>query len=779
MALRQKIFEANNKGLFDIAVGEGNISPSFATELQNSRVALNGEVSKRRGRTFFNAVAIEHAAGNTIDTYASSNQSGSVSQYLGNNEQVGFSITLASGHSIQSVKFWMKKLGSPTGLMQAKIFASTGTVGTSGLPTGTVLQSSLYSDSESLTTSFALVEFTFEEPYVAAAGDICILLEYKKGDSSNNVIVGTDSSSPTHGSNVFKTNTANSSWSADTSQDLIFSLYKAGPIVDSLMIYEGNYPGSYEVLAQADTRLLRYTSATGAFDTAVKTGLTVGKRLNWTMFNNKMILSNGTDNPFKYGYVPQPFKPTTGTSTAGSKAGRTYYVTITYTTANGESIVSEEQTQIISANDVLTANSPVSIPGASGWNVYHHTVSGALKLQNVSPIAIGTNYTEATGTLNDGASPPTAHTGWYVIDLGDSPPKGKYIFALNNRVWISGIANERTRFSGCAVDDEDDWSTASDYVNIDLAAVLARGDEITGLARLGQTNSLIIGLKNHIVTYTVPATFSDIAIDKQVFNTGVMSHRGMDEVGLDNYIVENEGLNSIKSELIVQGLKTRKLSDNVRDRINPLLRAVVDPSEVNVVNHKAENEFWVCIPSIARRYVYNYEIKAWAEDRDITIYQSVRTSDNNILSAGTNGRVYLEYTNASRADIYGDGNNNTSVNWRWETPWLWFDNISIKKLFKYFQFKGSGAAGLFSLDVSFDFDDASYKTFFLQSTFSAWDSTEWESAYWDFPDVNKVLIPMIGMGRAVRFSFSANHKTNLSIAFYGVKYVNAGFRAND
>ena len=76
MALRQKIFEANNKGLFDIAVGEGNISPNFATELQNSRVALNGEVSKRRGRTFLNDSAIEFAAGNSIDTYATSNQSG-------------------------------------------------------------------------------------------------------------------------------------------------------------------------------------------------------------------------------------------------------------------------------------------------------------------------------------------------------------------------------------------------------------------------------------------------------------------------------------------------------------------------------------------------------------------------------------------------------------------------------------------------------------------------------------------------------------------------------
>lgn len=777
MALRQKIFESNNKGLFDIAVGEGNISANFATELQNSRVALNGEVSKRRGRTFFNDVAIEHASGNTIDSHATSNQSGTVTVYQANNEQVGFALTLSSGESLQCIKFYLKKTGNATGVMQAKIFASSGSIG-NRIPTGSALQTSIEVDASTLTSSFTMVPFWFEEPYVASAGSICILIQFKSGDASNNVVVGTDAS-PSHASNAYKTNTSNSNWSVDTTQDLIFDLMKAGPNVDSVMIYEGNYPGSFEVLAQADTRLLRYSSSTSAFDTVIKTGLTIDKRLNWTMFNNKMMLTNGTDNPFKYGYAPQPFKPTTSTTSSGSKNTRTYYITITYVTANGESIVSEEATQNIGANDVLIVNSPVSLSGITGWNVYHHTVSGSLKLQNTTPIAIGTSYNETTGALNDGASPPTTHTGWYVADLADNPPKGKYIFALNNRVWIAGITNEMTRFSGSGVDNEDDWSTASDYVNIDLAAVLARGDEITGLSRLGQTNSLIVGLRNHIVTYKVPAVFSDISIDKQVFNTGVISHRAMDEVGLDNFIVETEGLNSVRSELIVQGLKTKKLSDNIRDRINPLLKSVVDMDEVNVVNHKTENEFWVNIPSISRRYIYDYQIKAWMEDRDVTIYQSVRTPDNNILSAGKNGRVSREYTNSSDIDVYGDGHNNTNVNWKWETPWLWFDNISIKKMFKYFQFKGTGAAGAFNMDVMFDFDDASYKTIYLQSTLSAWDESGWDGSYWDFPDVNKVLIPMIGMGRAVRFVFSANHKADLSIAFYGVKYANAGFRAND
>ena len=145
MALRQKVFESNNKGLCDIAVGEGNISADYATELQNARVALNGEVSKRRGRTLFNTVAAGHAAGNSIDTYASGNKSAQISMYSTTNEQVGFAITLAGDKNIQTVDFFLDKVGTPTAdsVMKAKIYAVTGSVGTSGLPTGSLLATSI------------------------------------------------------------------------------------------------------------------------------------------------------------------------------------------------------------------------------------------------------------------------------------------------------------------------------------------------------------------------------------------------------------------------------------------------------------------------------------------------------------------------------------------------------------------------------------------------------------------------------------------------------------
>ena len=339
-------------------------------------------------------MAAGHAAGNSIDTYASSNHDAQLSMYSANNEQVGFALTLASDKNIQTVDFYLDKVGTPTvdSVIKAKIYSVTGSVGTSGLPTGALLATSIDVDVSVLTGSFAFVQFTFEEPYVATAGNYAIFIEYNSGNASNCVRIGTDSSTPSHGSNAFATNTVNTGWVADTTQDIIFKLNSAGPNIDSLMIYEGDYPDTFEILVQADTRLLRYDSTTGGMSTVIKTGLTAAYPLNWTMFRTKLCMSNGIDNPFKYGYMPKPATPTTGTGTilGGAKTARTYYVAMTYVTANGESIPSEEATQAIGINYVAQPAIPTTGVATDGSKLSR------------------TYYVSTTYITANGASTPTA-----------------------------------------------------------------------------------------------------------------------------------------------------------------------------------------------------------------------------------------------------------------------------------------------------------------------------------------------------------------------------------
>jgi len=713
--------------------------------------------------------------------------------------------------------------------------------------------------------------------------------------------------------------------------------FPGAPTIKNIITYEGDFVSDYESLAYGNTELRKFDEGTLSFPTLVHSGITTGNKFSVTTFNGKIILSNGLDTMFKYGYVgPPSAAPTTGTTTSGSLAARTYYVKTTYVSSqidqshttqdgslnfgdvaanlyrsqgftagntscihkislklkkvglpvdnlqvsiratssgeptgadltnlatldlstlkteyewhdisfttyapltsgtvyciyitrsggvdatnyvligddtaagysggssfnssdgstwnavagvdtsfktfmlSGETKPSDQSVQAVPLNDLLTVTSPVATEGAVAYNVYASETSSSEVKQTEKPVVIATNFTEDSAGLASHGAIPATNSAWYVQDLLQSP-LAKYIFVLNSRVQSGGIEDRPTQWKACSAGNEDDWTTVGDAIDIDLTSVLAKGDEIVGLSRHGPTGELILAMKNHIVTYSVPELHSNIQVQSVVNNVGCLSHWSAAEVGEDTYLMDKSGANSVRRELLIQGFKSKKLSENIEDRLIPLLADLSDPTEVTAVNFKQENEYLITIPSQNRRYVYNYALQAWMEDRDITIYDQAVTPDGFLLSAGENGFVYREYQDSSRNDVYGDGNDDTDVAFRWDTPWLWVDDVSIKKAFRYFQFKGTGS-GHFTLKVYFDFVDTAYQTINLQSYPTLWDEVLWDVPYWDFPDINKVLIPMLGRGRAVKFSFECDHQEDLSISYYGVKYIAKGFRGNE
>ena len=161
----------------------------------------------------------------TIDSYSETNQDGNMKIYYGYAyEAFGQAITLDKAYKITSVKFYLKKVGSPTGNLYAKLYASTGTVGTDAKPTGAVLATSGAYNVASLTTSYQLIEFTFSGGYAASAGDICFLVDHRNGTAgaSDYIYIGRETGSPTHEGNVFYGDTE---WLASNDHDACFYLY--------------------------------------------------------------------------------------------------------------------------------------------------------------------------------------------------------------------------------------------------------------------------------------------------------------------------------------------------------------------------------------------------------------------------------------------------------------------------------------------------------------------------------------------------------------------------
>ena len=162
------------------------------------------------------------------DSYSQTNQDAVITPMYftgGNYRNVGQSFT-GNGGTLSTIKFYLRKVGSPTGNLLFFIYAHSGTFGSTGVPTGASLGGSVVYDVTTLTTSFTTIS--------AAPSAICTLVNGTNyfvtcsmigvtGDASNYVEMGTDSSSPGHGGNVATWN--GTSWAYDASQDACFYVY--------------------------------------------------------------------------------------------------------------------------------------------------------------------------------------------------------------------------------------------------------------------------------------------------------------------------------------------------------------------------------------------------------------------------------------------------------------------------------------------------------------------------------------------------------------------------
>lgn len=110
-------------------------------------------------------------------------------------------------YKLKQARFFLAKYGSPTGNLQAQIYAVTGTYGSTAKPTGDVLAESAAVDSSTLTER-QLVEFTFSgdnqiilEPDTAYAIGVAATTDTISGGDV--VYFFTDNTAPTHAGNAF------------------------------------------------------------------------------------------------------------------------------------------------------------------------------------------------------------------------------------------------------------------------------------------------------------------------------------------------------------------------------------------------------------------------------------------------------------------------------------------------------------------------------------------------------------------------------------------------
>jgi len=168
-----------------------------------------------------------------IDSYDESNYDGDGSPVI----EAGQSFT-GDGSVLDSVSFYLGKIGSPTGNAVAKIYAHSGTYGTSSVPTGAALATSDNVDVSGIPSgtewvnSTEWVNFTFSgDDKITLTNSTYYVVTFFPPEYvvDNEISIGADISSPTHSGNFCN---YDGGWTGYGVYDLCFYVY--GDLDESL-----------------------------------------------------------------------------------------------------------------------------------------------------------------------------------------------------------------------------------------------------------------------------------------------------------------------------------------------------------------------------------------------------------------------------------------------------------------------------------------------------------------------------------------------------------------
>lgn len=166
----------------------------------------------------------KNTPGTLIDSYGESNVDGNTALNTSSFLAVGQAFT-STGGTLNKAIFYVRRFGTPTGTMEARLYALTGLLGSTAVPTGSPLATSGNVDVSILTTNYQLIPFVFNDKYLMAAQNYGIVLVFTptSSNASNRVEVGDDSTQNHNGNEFVSSNL--SAWTPAAAYDTSFYVY--------------------------------------------------------------------------------------------------------------------------------------------------------------------------------------------------------------------------------------------------------------------------------------------------------------------------------------------------------------------------------------------------------------------------------------------------------------------------------------------------------------------------------------------------------------------------
>lgn len=221
------------------------------------------------------------------------------------------------------------------------------------------------------------------------------------------------------------------------------------------------------------TKAYAGTDIGGTF-TEIRSGLTLGKRHQFEVYQDLLIASNGYDNPWVYdGETTWELGACKAEATgAGSIGAGDYYYAITIGAADAYVCGAISNTVTVGAlGAVELTNIPLGPLGTTQRRVYRTEAGGTtLKLLATISNNTATTYTDTIIDSSLGASYPS---------VNDDMPKGKFLTIHRERLFISGDPSDPNKiyFSSTYLPHYIQQTTQLSYLQISAED----GDEISGI----------------------------------------------------------------------------------------------------------------------------------------------------------------------------------------------------------------------------------------------------------------------------------------------------------
>ena len=165
-----------------------------------------------------------------IDSYSESYNDGNTAEVY-DTRRYGQTFQNGSAITLDSCKLSVRNYATTTGNCRVKVYAHTGTFGTSGVPTGAVLATSDDLDASTFSTSKVLITFSFTSANritLSADTPYVIVIEMPTAaDYQHGISIGEDRTSPVASGNLVYSFNSGSTWIADENIDAPFYVYGA------------------------------------------------------------------------------------------------------------------------------------------------------------------------------------------------------------------------------------------------------------------------------------------------------------------------------------------------------------------------------------------------------------------------------------------------------------------------------------------------------------------------------------------------------------------------